>query len=143
MDNAAGNKGNRKRMLRDILLVVVLLALAVVLLIVIYNRGREGSYVVVMIRNKEIARYSLAINAIYAIYDIYDDYDNYDNNGDNGRKNKIEIKDGRVRMLEASCPNHLCIRQGWISLEGQSIVCLPNKVVVRIEGSGNGPDFVQ
>ena len=130
-------------MLRDILLVVVLLALAVVLLIVIYNRGREGSYVVVMIRNKEIARYSLAINAIYAIYDIYDDYDNYDNNGDNGRKNKIEIKDGRVRMLEASCPNHLCIRQGWISLEGQSIVCLPNKVVVRIEGSGNGPDFVQ
>ena len=130
-------------MIRDILLVVVLLALAVVLLIVIYNRGREGSYVVVMIRNKEIARYSLAINAIYAIYDIYDDYDNYDNNGDNGRKNKIEIKDGRVRMLEASCPNHLCIRQGWISLEGQSIVCLPNKVVVRIEGSGNGPDFVQ
>ena len=140
MDKAAVNRRNRKRVLRDILLVLVLLALAVALLVVIHSRGREGTYVVVMIRNKEIACYSLAINAIY---DIYDDYDNYDNNGDNGRKNKIEIKDCRVRMLEASCPNHLCIRQGWISLEGQSIVCLPNKVVVRIEGSGNGPDFVQ
>ena len=124
-------------MLRDILLVLVILALAVVLLFVIHSRGREGSYVVVMIRNKETARYSMTINGVY---DINGDNDN---NGDNGNTNRVEIKDGRVRMIEASCPNHLCIRQGWISLEGQSIVCLPNKVVVRIEGSGNGPDFVQ
>ena len=114
MDKAAGNRRNSKnskRMLRDILLVLVILALAVVLLFVIHSRGREGSYVVVMIRNKETARYSMAINGIYDI------------NDDNGKTNKLEIKDGRVRMIEASCPNHLCIRQGWISLEGQSIVC--------------------
>ena len=115
-------------MLRDILLVLVLLVLAAVLLIVIRNRGKEGSYVVVMARNEEIARYYLAIDGIYDI---------------NGGTNTIEIKDGRVRMLEASCPNHLCIRQGWIRFEGQSIVCLPNKVTVTVRGTGDGYDFVQ
>ena len=115
-------------MLRDILLVLVLLVLAAVLLIVIRNRGKEGSSVVVMARNEEIARYSLVIDGIYDI---------------NGGTNTIEIKDGRVRMLEASCPNHLCIRQGWIRFEGQSIVCLPNKVIVTVHGTGSGFDFVQ
>ena len=89
---------------------------------------------VVMVQNKEIARYSMTNNGVYDIYDIYDN---------NGNTNKIEIRDGRVRMLEASCPNHLCIRQGWIRFEGQSIVCLPNKVTVTVRGTGDGFDFVQ
>ena len=117
----------RSRMIRDIILVVVLLAVAIVILIVTGSHGTEGSYVSVMLQNDEIAKYSLSIDGIYAI---------------NGGTNTIEIKDGKVRMLEAQCPNHLCVHQGWISLEGQSIVCLPNKVTVSVCGTGGGPDFV-
>ena len=118
----------RSRLLRDIALILVILAVATVILLVSSSRKEEGAYVVVMVRNEEVARYSLAINGIYDI---------------NGGTNTIEIEDGRVRMLEAFCPNHLCIRQGWIHLEGQSIVCLPNKVTVVVRGTGSGLDFVQ
>ena len=63
--------------------------------------------------------------------------------GEYSLKNKQEIKigntnvcqieeDGRVSMIEADCPDHLCVKQGKIKEFGESIVCLPNKVVLEI-----------
>ena len=46
--------------------------------------------------------------------------------------NLIEIKDGRVHVEEADCPNQDCVRQGWIDAAGQQIVCLPHKLTVDI-----------
>lgn len=45
----------------------------------------------------------------------------------------IEIKNQEVRMLEAPCPDHICIKQGWIKRPGQSIICVPNEVVIYID----------
>jgi hypothetical protein len=45
-----------------------------------------------------------------------------------GRENVIEIKDGRIHMLEADCPDHTCINTGW--LDNLPIICLPNKLVI-------------
>ena len=114
-------------MLRDILLAAVFLAIGIVILVVTGSHGKEGSYVSVMIQNDEIARYSLSVDGIYAI---------------NDGTNTIEIKGGKVRMLEAQCPNRLCVHQGWIGFEGQSIVCLPNKVTVSVCGTDAALDFV-
>jgi hypothetical protein len=44
----------------------------------------------------------------------------------------IEIKDRRVRVREAHCPNQICVKQGWISRG--VIVCLPNRIVVLVGG---------
>lgn len=52
--------------------------------------------------------------------------------------NVVEIRGGKVRMKEASCPNKLCVHQGWI--ERGSIICLPNKVVVTVSGDKNNSD---
>lgn len=46
--------------------------------------------------------------------------------------NLIEIKDGRVHVEEADCPNQDCVHQGWIDAAGQQIVCLPHKLTVDI-----------
>ena len=46
--------------------------------------------------------------------------------------NLIEIKDGRVRVEEADCPNQDCVHQGWIDAAGQQIVCLPHMLTVDI-----------
>jgi len=46
----------------------------------------------------------------------------------------IEIKEGRVRVVESSCFQKICVNIGWINKPGQNIVCLPNKVLVTIEG---------
>lgn len=50
-----------------------------------------------------------------------------------GKKNIIEIKDGRIRMLEAECPDHICVNTGW--LEDVPIVCLPNRLVIEFADS--------
>lgn len=54
----------------------------------------------------------------------------------------IEIGGGRVRMEDSACPDKLCVRTGWISRAGDSIVCLPNRVVIEIRSSEGGPDVV-
>lgn len=46
--------------------------------------------------------------------------------------NLIEIKDGRVCVEEADCPNQDCVHQGWIDAAGEQIVCLPHKLTVDI-----------
>lgn len=48
--------------------------------------------------------------------------------------NILEIKDGEVKMKEADCPDQICVNQKAISKEGESIICLPNKIVVSIVG---------
>lgn len=53
---------------------------------------------------------------------------------ENGHKNIIEIKDGKVHMIDSDCHNQDCVHQGTISRKNESIVCLPNKVVVSISG---------
>ncbi len=53
----------------------------------------------------------------------------------------VEIKDGKVRVKEAHCPNRLCEKQGWIT-KG-AIVCLPNHIVITVGGeSSNLPKGV-
>jgi len=44
----------------------------------------------------------------------------------------IEIKDKKVRVSEAHCPNRLCEKQGWV-VKGV-IVCLPNRIVISVGG---------
>jgi len=49
--------------------------------------------------------------------------------------NLIEIGDGDVRVIEASCPDKLDVLQGAISSPGEMIVCLPNRLVIEIKGT--------
>lgn len=51
----------------------------------------------------------------------------------NGERAILEVKDGRARMLPISeelCPQGICTHTGWISRRYQSIVCVPNRIVV-------------
>ncbi len=49
--------------------------------------------------------------------------------------NLLVIQDGRVYMKEAECPDHSCVKQGKISKNKESIVCLPNKVIVEVSSN--------
>ncbi len=51
--------------------------------------------------------------------------------------NTVLIKDGAVSMASASCKNQVCVHHASINKTGQSIICLPNRVVVKIEGKGD------
>ncbi len=49
------------------------------------------------------------------------------------KRMQVEIKDGRVRMDRSDCPQHICVNTGWIQYSGQTIVCVPNKIIVEIK----------
>jgi hypothetical protein len=45
----------------------------------------------------------------------------------------VEIREGKVRMLSAQCPDKLCVRQGWTDHPANPIICLPQQVIISIE----------
>lgn len=47
----------------------------------------------------------------------------------------IEVRDGKVHVLDSDCRNKVCIAAGWVSQPGQWIICLPNDVVILVEGA--------
>lgn len=54
--------------------------------------------------------------------------------GFNGGTNRVVVKDGKVSVTEASCPDKVCIHKGWIQHTGENVVCLPNHMIARIIG---------
>lgn len=46
----------------------------------------------------------------------------------------VEVEGGKIRILEANCPNQICVKQGWIQNPGASIVCLPGEIIIHIDG---------
>jgi len=48
--------------------------------------------------------------------------------------NTIMVEKDKISIIDADCPDKVCIKTGWISDAGESIVCLPNKLIVSIEG---------
>ena len=58
---------------------------------------------------------------------------------DRGEDYNILVIDGKTaEMLQADCPDKLCVKQGKIQYDGQSIICLPHKLTVEILGGKAG-----
>ena len=92
---------------KDVILVIVVLLIAGVMYGAIHfiQKG-EASTVKISVDGKVYGKYS--INKV------------------------LNIHNGYVEMEEADCPDKYCIKQGKIKNTGQTIVCLPHKVVVEI-----------
>lgn len=51
-----------------------------------------------------------------------------------GGKNIVEIKSGAVSVIAADCPDKICIRRGAIKNIGETIACVPHKLLIEIAG---------
>ncbi|MFR8178363.1 MAG: NusG domain II-containing protein [Christensenellales bacterium] len=92
------------------------------------RRGQRGSLtVVVTVEGREVLRRPLAMS------------DTYEIKQDDGAVNVIAVENGAVYMKEANCRDGLCIHQGKMKNAAKTIVCLPHKLVVRLEGD-SAPD---
>ena len=58
----------------------------------------------------------------------------------NGGENRVWVQEDLVFMDSANCPDQTCVKQGVIKDGTVPIVCLPHKVIVRIEGGKTGLD---
>lgn len=58
-------------------------------------------------------------------------------------ENIVSVERGRICVSESSCPDGICVNQGWISDGTVPVVCLPNGLVIQIEsGSDAGIDAI-
>ena len=107
---------------KDIILLAGILLSAFLLWMVPYLLNKNIPEVVRIIQDRhEIATYSLFENRIESI--SYGD-ENY---------NLLLISNGQVSVSDADCPDKLCVHQHSISRNGESIICLPHKLVIQIE----------
>lgn len=58
-----------------------------------------------------------------------------DISGANGGSNHLEIKNGTASITDADCPDKLCVHQKEIKNQGESLICLPHKVIVQVSSS--------
>ena len=78
--------------------------------------------------------------------EIFADYDMDEVKGiipistENGGENRVWVQEDLVFMDSANCPDQTCVKQGVIKDGTVPIVCLPHKVIVRIEGGESGFD---
>ena len=106
------------------------------------NMGAGGT-ILITVNGQEYSRLSLASEGSYLIREgevlrrlsetkVPDDITDK-------KYNILTIKNGVASMVEAGCPDLLCVHQKDISLKGEQIVCLPNKVVVSVIDGGENP----
>ncbi len=111
----------------DIILFTLLIICAVGLFIYNIANQHEGGQVIVTVDGKYYSSYSLEQNQEIEIA-----------SGNN--INVIVIENGFVHMESSTCHNQVCVNDGKIHTTGQSIICLPNKVVITIEGAAGSEE---
>ena len=90
----------------------------------------KGNTAVVYVDGEEYGRYPLSQDTDIIIP------------GKNGLNNELVIKNGEADIVDALCPDKICVHERKISRAGETLVCLPNRVVVEIEGERDEIDAV-
>lgn len=99
----------------DVIIIAAVAAAAVMTFVMSVFMPQGGKTVTVSQNNREVYRGSIYENKTLEL---------------NG--NTVEIKNGSVKITEADCKNQLCVKQGSVKNAGESIICLPNRVVVEV-----------
>ncbi len=112
---------------RNDLIFAAAVVIVAVLILFGYNWGvkKEGIYVRVMVDGKVYGEYPLNEERRVQI-----EYEGQD------WENELVIDGKKASVVSADCPDGLCIRQKAISKTGESIICLPHKLVITITGGG-------
>lgn len=104
----------------DIILIIVIVCISSVVIIINNLKSKQGTNALVYYDNKLIKKIDLSIDKTYNV------------KGYNGNV-KIIVKDNKIKVDEEKSPLHLCSKQGYISKSHETIVCLPNKIVIEID----------
>lgn len=115
----------------DILLIAVLLLVAAVGALYLFVFRGAGNTVTVTVDGQ-----------LYATYALSDTVEVDIDSGDG--TNRLIIRDGKAFVEAASCPDGICVAHRPIFRDGESIVCLPNRVVVTVTSreQTDAPDIV-
>lgn len=120
----------RQKTKNDVRLIVTLLLLLAVATLALLLFRTEGDSVTVTVDGKLWGEFSLLEDRVVEI-----------KNGDD--YNRLIIRDGKAYVEYASCPDGICAAHRPVSYGGESIICLPNKVVIEVHTADNDrPDII-
>lgn len=129
---------NLKNLLKNSLLrpwdgfIILILILLSFVPVVVFSFNRVDSPVqkaVLSVDGKEIRTFDLSDASQSYTYRYKDDDGDY---------NLIEVKGTRIRIKESDCRDQICVQRGWIDQSGESIICLPHKLLIEIKSSDGG-----
>ena len=110
---------------QDIILCIIIFIISILIYGIFKFNNKSINEAYVYYNNNKILTIDLSKNDIYTV------------NGYNGEV-KIEVNDYRIRVIDEISPKHLCSKQGYIKESYESIICLPNKIVITM---GNNSDI--
>lgn len=107
---------------KDIILISGILLTAALLWLIPLFMNKETPAVVKVIQDGQVT----------GVYPLSEDRTEYISYGEENY-NLLFISNGEASISDADCPDGLCIRSRNISRSGESIICLPHKLVIQIE----------
>lgn len=108
---------------RDIILCIVLIAVGITCWLVMWFVLPAGNTADVYIDGKMVQTIDMTVD------------DAYEFSTDRG-SNTVVVESGKIRVSDADCPDKVCVDMGWKSRRGETITCLPHKLVIEIQGGG-------
>lgn len=119
----------RRRVRNDILLIAAVLALAAIAFLIFHFSGSRGDHVVVLMGGEQVASYSLSEELELVL-----------RTGE--ETNTLVIRDGKAQVTAATCPDGICVNHHPIDKAGETIVCLPHQLVIKVEATEDEVDGV-
>lgn len=113
----------------DFIAIILVLAIAAAVGLSFMPRGEEGQQTIIQIYQDGQLVQELSLDTDRTM-ELTGEY-----------TNTVEVRDGKVAIIASDCPGEDCVHSGWISRIGRSIVCLPNRVEIRIIGEAE-VDFI-
>lgn len=109
----------------DVILIGVIIVLALAVILFLNLNKKEGDRVVVRVDGKIYQTFDLNKDTTFTVED------------GKGGYNTFIIQNKTVDMLEASCPDKICVNHKPVRYNHETITCLPNKVVLTVESEEN------
>lgn len=115
------NMDEHRKSKNTLFLAIAFLAASMIGSLFFMTTGKKGAEVLVAVDGKEYYKGSLFVEKELQIRE----------------GNTLLIRNGKADMTEADCPDQICVKHEPISLAGETIICLPNRVVVTIVSDEN------
>lgn len=108
---------------KDIILIISIIIIAIIsYFFFTLGKNEKGGQVIITVDGTVIEKFNLYEDREYTI-----------KSGDH--YNILTIKNGYADVTEADCPDKHCVNQKKINKNGEKIICLPNKTIVKIIGA--------
>lgn len=113
---------------RDFISISVISIILIISLIIYFATNKKSNIAHVYLENEQILEISLDKNGIYEV---------------EGKISKlqIEVKDGKIGIIENECYDKTCIKMGFINDSSRTIICVPNGIIIKVDNNSNGVDI--